>query len=87
MTPKSAKDAVEGVETRADGRGHVKLRVRAAPEDGKANAAVCRLVADYFHIPAGGVRVVSGLTSREKTLALAGPADALDAGLARLGAV
>ena len=87
MTPKSAKDAVEGVETRADGRSHVKVRVRAAPEDGRANAAVCRLVADFFDIPASAARLVTGQTSREKTLALSGAAENLDDGLARLGAV
>ena len=63
------------------------MRVRAAPENGKANAAVRRLVAGYFDVPTGAVRVISGLASREKTLSLSGAAEALAHGLARLGAI
>ena len=87
VTPKSAKDAVGDVETRADGRSHVKMRVRAAPEDGRANAAVCRLAADFFDLPASAASLVGGQTSREKTLGLSGSPGNLDDGLARLGAV
>jgi uncharacterized protein len=49
-----------------------KVRVAAAPENGKANAAVVALLADTLALPRGGVAIVSGHASRDKTVALAG---------------
>ena len=49
-----------------------KVRVTQAPEDGKANAAVVRLLADTLALPARDVEIVSGHASRDKTIALAG---------------
>ena len=49
-----------------------KVRVAAAPEDGKANDAVVRLLADTLSLPARDVRIVSGRSSRDKTVALEG---------------
>ena len=50
----------------------LKVRVRAPPERGKANAAVEKLVACALDLPSGRVRVVSGMTSTRKTLEIAG---------------
>lgn len=49
-----------------------KLRVAAAPEDGKANAAVVGLLADVLGIAERDVEIVSGHTSRDKTVVLTG---------------
>jgi uncharacterized protein YggU (UPF0235/DUF167 family) len=49
-----------------------KVRVVAAPEDGKANDAVVRLLADILALPARDVQIVSGRSSRDKTVALEG---------------
>jgi hypothetical protein len=49
-----------------------KVRVAAAPEDGKANDAVVRLLADTLSLPARDVRIVSGRSSRDKIVALEG---------------
>jgi uncharacterized protein len=49
-----------------------KLRVTAAPEDGKANAAVVSLLADVLSVPSRDVEIVSGHGSRDKTVALTG---------------
>jgi uncharacterized protein (TIGR00251 family) len=49
-----------------------KVRVGAPPEDGKANAAVVHLLADALGVAARDVEIVSGHTSRDKTVALAG---------------
>jgi uncharacterized protein (TIGR00251 family) len=49
-----------------------KVRVAAPPEDGKANAAVIRLLAETLGIPARDLEIVSGHASRDKTVALAG---------------
>ncbi len=72
LTPKSSKDAVEGVETTADGRSHLAARVRAVPEKGAANAALEKLLARALDIPRNSVSVVAGGTSRLKTVRVSG---------------
>jgi uncharacterized protein len=49
-----------------------KIRVVAAPEDGKANAAVVRLLAETIGLPVRSVAIVSGQASRDKTVELNG---------------
>jgi uncharacterized protein (TIGR00251 family) len=49
-----------------------KVRVTAAPEDGKANDAVVRLLADTLALSAKDVQIVSGRSSRDKIVALEG---------------
>ena len=72
LTPKSSVDRLEGVETAADGRCHLKARVRAVPENGAANQALQRLVAKALGVPASAVSVVAGATARLKTLRVNG---------------
>lgn len=84
LTPKSARDAVEGVEVADDGRAHLKARVRAVPEKGKANQALVKLVAKALGVPASTVEIVSGDTARLKTLRIAGNPDVLIAALQEL---
>lgn len=52
--------------------GAWKVRVTQAPEDGKANAAVVRLLADTLALRSQDVEIVSGHASRDKTVALEG---------------
>ncbi len=54
----------------ADGR--LLAKVRAKPEDGKANEAVIELVAAALGVGASRVRLLRGGTSREKMLAVEG---------------
>lgn len=49
-----------------------KVRVVAAPEDGRANEAVLRLLADTLELSRGEVEIVAGHSSRDKTVTLAG---------------
>ncbi len=74
LTPKAAMDRIDGVETAADGRSHLKARVRAVPEDGAANAALVRLLATALGVPASSVTVIAGGTARLKTLRILGNA-------------
>lgn len=79
LTPKAAVDRVDGWKTAADGSRHLAARVRAVPEDGKANAALEALVAATFGVAKRAVAVVGGATSRVKTLQIEGDAEALAA--------
>jgi uncharacterized protein (TIGR00251 family) len=79
LTPKSAVDGIEGIETTSDGRSHAKVRVRAVPEKGEANDALERLIAKAFGVPASAVAIVAGQTARLKTVRIAGnPAQLAD---------
>ncbi|WP_442753783.1 DUF167 family protein [Methylocystis sp. JAN1] len=80
LTPKGGRDAIDGVETMADGKTVLKARVRAAPEDGRANAALIELIAKALAAPKKSVTIRSGETSRVKKLFIAGdPATTIDA--------
>jgi uncharacterized protein (TIGR00251 family) len=49
-----------------------KVRVSAAPEAGKANNAVLRLLAEALAVPLQDLSIVSGQSSRDKIVELAG---------------
>lgn len=86
LTPKGGRDALEGIETLGDGQRVLKARVRAVPEDGKANDALIALLAKSLNIPGSRVKIASGATSRHKTLALDGDPAQLAAKLDGLAA-
>ena len=85
LTPRSSRDAIEGgVGITSDGQRHLKARVRALPEDGKANAALEKLLAKQLGLPQRDVSIISGTTSRLKTVAIACDAEAVSAVLEAL---
>lgn len=77
VTPNAGRDAVEGAESRDDGRQVLRLRVRAVPDRGKANAAVIGLLAETLGVPRSAISFRSGETGRLKTVLVAGPPGAL----------
>jgi len=72
LTPKAACDAIDGSRALADGRVVLAARVRAAPEKGRANTALVRLLARAAGIAPSAVTIVSGDTGRVKVLQLSG---------------
>lgn len=78
LTPKAARDAVEGVEE-FGGDPVLKARVRAVPENGKANAALEALIAKWLGVPRSSVSVIQGAKSRIKIVAIDGSAIGLSA--------
>jgi uncharacterized protein (TIGR00251 family) len=52
--------------------GELKVRVRQAPEAGKANEAVRRLLSKTLATPLDKIRIVSGRSSPHKTIEIAG---------------
>jgi uncharacterized protein YggU (UPF0235/DUF167 family) len=69
-TPRSGCDSIV-----AGAGGVYSVHVSAAPDEGKANAAVCRVVADALGVPKSTVTVVRGHTARVKTLEIEGVND------------
>jgi hypothetical protein len=76
LTPSGGADRINGRALDADGAPYLKARVRAAPEDGKANAALEALIAKAFGVAKGKVSVLRGQTARMKTLEIEGASEA-----------
>ena len=72
LTPKAASDRIVGVIE--DGRGGcaLKVAVTAPPVDGKANAALIRLLARHFGLKPRDLAVISGATDRSKVVEMLG---------------
>ena len=83
-TPKAAEDRIEGIVTLADGRTVLRARVRAAPEKGKANAALEALLAKALGVPKSTVSVIAGGTARLKSVRVAGSPDFLAAAFKKI---
>jgi len=81
LTPKGGRDAIDGIEAMSDGRSVLKARVRVAPSEGEANAALCKLIAKAVGVPARDVTLAAGATSRVKRLTISGDPAALTAAL------
>ena len=84
VTPRSGRDVVSGIRTDATGAREVCVRVTAPPDGGKANKAVCKLVADALGVPKSRVDVASGHTARRKRLAVEADAALIEAWIGRL---
>ncbi len=66
VSPNASVDRVEGLGEDAAGRTFLKVRVRAVPEDGKANKAVIKTLAKALRLPKSSLQVVTGQTARLK---------------------
>lgn len=84
LTPRGGRDALEGAEVLADGKPVLKARVRAVPENGRANAALEAMLAGALGVPKSRVAVVSGATGRVKIVRILGEAAVLAAALDRV---
>jgi uncharacterized protein YggU (UPF0235/DUF167 family) len=69
VQPKSRRPGLGGLGP--DG-ATLKVAVTEAPEDGRANRAVCAAVAEALHVAPSAVAVVQGAAARQKTLRVAG---------------
>jgi uncharacterized protein (TIGR00251 family) len=76
VRPQARRDAITGVIPDIEGEA-LAVSVTAAPEDGKANAAVIALLSRTWRLPGSTFSVVQGTTARRKLLRLAGDGAAL----------
>lgn len=72
LTPKASRDRVDGPVPEADGGTVLKASVTAVPEDGKANAALIKMLAKEWRVPKSDFEIVAGATDRRKTLLISG---------------
>jgi uncharacterized protein len=86
LTPKGGRDAIDGIAHLADGRSVLKVRVRATPSEGEANAALLRLIAKAAGVPPRDVALTAGATARIKQLAISGDGPTLIAALEKIAA-
>jgi uncharacterized protein YggU (UPF0235/DUF167 family) len=76
VQPKSRQIGILGTAPSVDGP-RLRIGVSDPPEDGRANRAVCTLLARVLDVPAAAVAVAAGAGSREKRLTVAGDPAAL----------
>ncbi|MBB4350946.1 DUF167 family protein [Aliirhizobium cellulosilyticum] len=72
LTPNGGRDAIDGIETDAEGNAFLKARVSAVPEDGKANKALIALLSKKLRVPKSSISFISGETARKKILRIDG---------------
>lgn len=75
LTPRGGADRIDGWEADAAGREHLKARVRAAPTEGEANAALIVLLAKALKIPKSDVSIARGASARLKIVEVDGLSD------------
>ncbi|HEY1412552.1 MAG TPA: DUF167 family protein [Rhodopila sp.] len=83
VQPKSRRPGIQGAAFSINGPC-LRIGVTDPPEDGRANRAVCAVLAQALHVPGTTVAVASGQTSRDKTLHVAGDPALLTARLETL---
>ena len=50
--------------------GVLRVYTTVAPENGRANSAVIELLADYFDVPKSRIKILKGLTGRDKVVSV-----------------
>ncbi len=68
VQPRASRDEVVGVCA-----GRLRVRIRSAPVDGKANQRLVALMAAEFHVPKSRVELLHGARGREKRIAVTAP--------------
>ncbi|WP_292070759.1 DUF167 domain-containing protein [Brevundimonas sp. UBA7534] len=72
LQPGAAREGIDGWYVDADGRPVLKVRVRARPVEGEANAALVALIARSLGVPRRAVGLARGGQSRLKMLEIDG---------------
>jgi uncharacterized protein YggU (UPF0235/DUF167 family) len=79
LTPKSGRDSIDGPVRLADGSEVLSARVRAAPSEGAANAALLMLLAKTLGVPKSAVTLIAGESARLKRIHIRGDSAVLAA--------
>lgn len=68
LSPKAAKNKIQGWEEDLLGDKILKVSVTAPPERGKANKALIDLLAKHYQLPKSAFSILRGATSRTKII-------------------
>lgn len=71
LTPRANADRIDGWDVDPDGRPVLKVRVRAQPVEGAANAALVAFLAKALGVPRRAVSLARGGQSRLKMIEIA----------------
>jgi uncharacterized protein len=71
LQPKASRNVIVGEKA-----GRLAIRVAAPPAEGRANAALCKLLAKAAGVPRSRVAIVQGASAREKLVRIEGAAAA-----------
>jgi uncharacterized protein YggU (UPF0235/DUF167 family) len=77
VTPKSRREGPQGLVATPEGDMALKLGINAAPEDGKANAAIVALLAKNLSVAKAAISVAAGAKDRRKLVDIRGEPAAL----------
>ena len=69
VTVRASRSAIEG-----EWQGALKVRLAAAPVEGRANEALRSLLAEHLNVPLSAVEIVAGERSRTKRVRIRGVA-------------
>ena len=67
VQPAAKRNSIEEIDV---WRGRLHVAVKAPPEKGSANQAVCELFSESFGIPLANIEIISGHRSRQKSVRL-----------------
>ncbi|NPA49712.1 MAG: YggU family protein [Thermodesulfobacteria bacterium] len=70
LKPRAKKDEIQGTYA-----GSLKISLKAPPVEGKANEALLKFLAKRLDLPRRRLKIVSGLTSRRKSIYIEGLAE------------
>ncbi len=85
LAPGAGRTVIDGIEMSDDGQCHLRARVTAVAEDGKANKALIALLAKSLRHPKSAITIISGETARKKVLRIDGDPEDLCSRLDALG--
>ncbi|MBC8270086.1 MAG: DUF167 domain-containing protein [Rhodospirillaceae bacterium] len=77
LNPKASANRISGLTTDPDGNAVLKATVTAVPEDGKANAALIKMLAREWKLAKSGFDIIHGATGQNKTVFVAGGTEQL----------
>jgi uncharacterized protein (TIGR00251 family) len=81
VQPGASRTGIDGLKTLDDGRVVLAIRVTAAAEGGKANAALIKLLAKTWKVPKSALEIVAGHGNRRKIVQIDGDPTGLQARL------
>ena len=61
--PNAKEDEIEKID-----ENHFAVSTKEPPVNGRANQAILRILADYFDVSPSQIKIISGLTSKNKII-------------------